>query len=208
MIIIQDADEREEIEYNMAMKKNAIFLLPLLLTSCSSNEAYKFFYGNMVVSSAAMPYEKIEGKKIQWRNHEEEDYFTEIHIFSSAVSFDLFFADHSEYTIDEEERANLISSLHRDDLMLVFIFAQIPEGYSAYKRDNIQIKEDGVFKLITDNFYSYASRKNISYSFIDIKKEEGREKEIFSYTYLASSNYMNTLKEDSIRVIFQEHDPS
>jgi len=92
------------------------------------------------------------------------------------------------------------------DKMIVYIISQIPAGYKAYKRDNIQqTGNDGKVVLITDNFYYYASRPEISYCNIDLKKDD-TVKDDYSYSFYYSlyTDYSSIIKEDSIRVILNE----
>lgn len=108
------------------------------------------------------------------------------------------------YSFNNKEIEKNIS--FQEDEMLVYFFVQIPKGYEAFKRNNIQgiLPNEKDQILLTDNFYFYGSRPNIFYCNIDIKREETvTQDHLFSFYFSISSTFSSLVTEDTIRLIYQ-----
>ncbi len=180
------------------------------LFSCKSslnNNCYQCYIGNMIVSSFTMPYAKISDHPCLVKTKDEEinskAFYYNTYVINTERELTSFYSL-SGVSVDTKEITD--NNPLTADKMIVYIISQIPAGYKAYKRDNIQqTGNDGKVVLITDNFYYYASRPEISYCNIDLKKDD-TVKDDYSYSFYYSlyTDYSSIIKEDSIRVILNE----
>lgn len=149
------------------MKKRILPLLLLLLSSCSDQGLYHY-YGNMAMPSFSVPYDSLDGRACLNAFDEDDTttYYCDIEVLKTQEEVDLFFsAPDLSYS---EEDYDLYHTLP-EGMEYVLLLSQIPDGYLAYKRDNIQYPtEDGEIP-ISDNFYCRPYRDDISYFFIDLR---------------------------------------
>lgn len=154
----------------------------------------------MVVSTMKMNYNALTEKPITWNQNDTDfDYFANVFTVTTQEELTAFQTETPFFENPNKENLTLSAGN-----MEVLVFAQIPAGYTAYKRDNVQFeKDDGKIVMVTDNFYFYQSRPELVYSFIDIKKDkESKEPSVFSYYYVISDEYKSQMKVDNIRVLF------
>lgn len=193
------------------MKTKTLLLSLFLFTSCSKNNApidcYQCFLGNMIVSSISMDYSSINKKQIQ---HDDfildKDYYSNYYVINNNVELNNFYSN-NELNIDENEK-NRNLSFDEENKSRCYFINQIPKGYKAYKRNNVQqeLKDESIV-LITTNFYYYLSNTDISYCYIDIKKDDSvKEDYIYSFFYEYDKYYANIIKNNSIRIIYNLED--
>ena len=160
-------------------------LLCLLLCSCEAKDrCYKCSPGAMVVSSFVLPFEEISQTSFQEETLPEgvDPTYINFYLLSSLEEKEGFYMEYGEVIDDKEE--NYVLSLPQDQKILYGI-AQIPAGYLAYKRDNVQdtIKDEWI--LVTDNLYCYHNQPEIFYLQIDITKSDLlTEVGTFSFYYI------------------------
>jgi hypothetical protein len=191
-------------------KAPSVILFALsLLFSCQSKAGacYQCFYGNMEVSSVKLPYETIRQKPLQKnftdKATENTVYYADIFVLNEQQDVDDFFkvsglsVDPKEY----ETRKTL-----PEGAMDLYVIAQIPEGYQAYKRYNKQHTDtSGATVLWTENFFYYVSRPEISYCEIDIRKDSTvLSPSVFTLYYRLPSSDSSQLTSSSIRPILTD----
>ena len=85
----------------------------------------------------------------------------------------------------------------------VIVLAQIPEGYESFKRENIQSTDDkGNMIIISDNFYSFSSRPEINYFFIDLKYDTEKKEHVSAFLFEVSRKYLSTISSTTIRPVY------
>lgn len=208
------------------IKRRVLFLvLPFLLGSCSpSLGEYRRYYGNMALTSFSLPYESIDGKAIltddfrfrllEEREEAEENpevvpsseklleeiFFADIFVLSNQEDVDTFFAM-EDLTFEEEDKEKY--SLLPEGIFYVLLISQIPEGYMAYKRNNIQgVDEEGNAVIISDNFYAYANRTDIHYFFIDLERDLQADYHVQSFLFEVSMDRIEEFQGETIRPIY------
>lgn len=188
----------------MKPKKTVLFLLTLSLSSCTyiRSGCFQCFYGNMIVSSCSMEYGYIKEKQVEVSHEDpEEKYYFNVFPITSQEQLNDFYLNTPSLIYDQSERDRY--GTLPEDSMYLFFFVQIPQGYDAYKPNNKQKTTPEGTIMITENFYYYESRPEISYSLVNLK--ENKEKEntsVFSYFYIVDSQYQDRLKIDNLRVLF------
>lgn len=153
-----------------------------------------------MVSSFSMPEEDINEKKIQKENISGE-YYANMYFLSSQDDVNKFYSN-QDFSISATEKET--NRKLKETMMLVYFIMDIPKGYKAYKRNNIQgeLVDQGL-TLLTDNFYYYASKPTIFYCMLDLKKDDSiTEQGIYSFYYQTSRKYKDLLNLDSIRIIY------
>lgn len=183
------------------MKKRNIIILSFLLSSCNGNyRGYKNYIGNMYVSDAKKDFSTINSKKINDK-YDLGDYYVDVYSFDIDNKEDFFKESDIEFSDSEIKKFDGYK-----DYDVVYFFTQIPSGYQAYKRDNVQgylyIDEQ---TLLTDNFYYFISRE-IYYCDIDIVKNINYiEPYVFSFYFLIEKDLYLDIKVDDIRVNYYLH---
>ena len=176
-----------------------------LLFGCQNgtkDQTYILYYGNMITSSIRLRYDAITDKTIQCENTDiPNSYHANFYVLSDAKSIQTFFAT-SGLTIDAGEKSSL--SVPSKNTMTIIAIAQIPSGYTPFKRNNVQkTLKDGTVQMITDNFYSYTYRPTLSFLEFDIRKDDASTAaSVFSVVYSVSSSYKSDLIATSIRPFF------
>lgn len=186
------------------MRKKILFPLALSLTLSSCSTAYKtsytIYFGNMYVSQDSYNYQAVNQKLCQndFDDDLTKEYHANINFFYDQESLNDFKQDENYY--DHAEEINIPT-----DHFLIYFFVQIPASYQAVKRENIQyINEKDEEVLVTDNFYRLASRKDLSYCFVDLELDTTISSPyVFSFYYYVSNIYKNDLISDNIRIILQ-----
>lgn len=161
----------------------------------------------MYVSSGTRSYDKpaYTTKIIIDKVTEEKNtshYGEIIPLTSQKEAIDFFSTKGYSFSNKEIEK----NTVFQEDEILVYFFVQIPKGYEAFKRNNIQgiLPNEKDQILLTDNFYFYGSRPDIFYCNIDIKKEETiTQDHLFSFYFSISTVFSTLVKEDTIRLIYQ-----
>lgn len=185
--------------------KTLLISLASLLVSCGKSvekNCYQCFLGNMIVSSFDLAESEIEDKKIQNEvTSSDNEYYANIYLLKTQEDVDEFFKTNTA-NIDMKE-------IHEyralpENMMMTYFIAEVPEGYKAYKRSNIQgeLMDQGLI-LLTDNFYYYASKPDIFYCQIDLKPEPVNTSiTTFSFFYYMSSRYSDVIKSENIRILY------
>lgn len=187
----------------MKKKLSISFLALTLLSGCGQSvetNTYRCYLGKMMVSSFSMPEEDINEKKIQKENISGE-YYANMYFLPSQDDVNKFYSN-QDFSISATEKET--NRKLKETMMLVYFIMDIPKGYKAYKRDNIQgeLVDQGL-TLLTDNFYYYASKPTIFYCMLDLKKDDSiTEQGIYSFYYQTSRKYKDLLSLDSIRIIY------
>ncbi len=153
-----------------------------------------------MVSSFSIAKDNISQKKVQSENIDGE-YYSNMYFLSSQKEVNDFYSNEN-YSISASEKET--NRKLKETLMLVYFIMDIPKGYKAYKRDNIQgeLVDQGL-TLLTDNFYYYASKPNVFYCMLDLKEDSSiTEDGIYSFYYLTSRKYQDLLSLDSVRIIY------
>ena len=192
------------------MKKNFLILLSLLLTSCEvfqtnyQKDCYKCYFGNEIVLSIIPPFELEDNKKLLQNDisKNNSDYYFSYYILNNNEEVDSFCLKEN-FKIPDENKNTLI--LDENEMELVFFF-QIPSGYLAYKRNNIQyqIKENEEI-FITDNFYTYNSNSNMAFCYVDVEENLYVFKDyIYSFVIKIDKNFASFNDEIDIRGIISD----
>ncbi len=193
------------------MKKTALlFVLFSLLSSCSQNEkdrCYQCYFGKMYLSSCSISYDEIDSLSIQDNLTDSSiTYYGNVYSLFTEKEKNDFYADSTmKFTEDEISKIKKYSG---DDLIEYFTI-QIPSGYKAIKRNNVQgyTKNDTNLVLLTDNFYYYSTRKNLLYCEINLEKDTKNTSEsVFSFYFVLSDVFKEQLSSSSIRLIYHEYD--
>ncbi|MCR4697830.1 MAG: hypothetical protein K5762_00540, partial [Bacilli bacterium] len=183
------------------------------LVSCNTSNiapCFECYIGSMYLSQAKMDYSRIAQIEIIDNVTTEEGQEREVY-------------KANEYVVDFEERnsffsndlftfpdSEVIKNKNKDtDITLVYFFVQIPAGYEAYKRDNVQgyITDSDKQVLLTNNFYYYANRQDIFYCDIDLKKNsEIQSPYVFSFYFEMDYTLNLELSSTTTRVLYKLHD--
>lgn len=180
--------------------KNKIkyLLLVLLLTSCNTT-GYQNYLGKMYLSSSSMNYDDISTINILNKEIESQStFYGETYLISKGSSLP------STVTVSsaEEEKINKLN----DETNMLYVFTQIPSGYKAYKRDNVQKKLDNQEVLVTDNLYYFLNNLNLYYCEIDLTLDETiSENYVFAFYFVYSNSLDIKLSSDNVRLIYKLH---
>ncbi len=191
----------------------------ILLTGCSDATSYKIYYGKMLTSSGTMKYSDISEKEIDNHLGTEETivtdeygeyvyevfYYCNLYFLKTEDDLDVF-SNTSKINVPVSELTTVSSDF--DNYFYIYFFAQIPAGYQAYKRENIQTTDtSGTTVLITPSFFSYANRTQIAYCFIDVEEDETVEDDyVFAFYYQVEREYEEELTVDTVRVVLDTED--
>lgn len=188
------------------MKKNLFLSLALgrSLASCTTKTkaaCYQCYYGSRRVSNARPAFETIHEKEL---NRNLKDTALDSYYFSVSS-----FSDQHDYLSFQQTR---IWKNHQPDkidfapnTMVLYFFVQIPNGYRAFKRNNIQaLNTDGDKVLLTDNFFFYRSRPELSICYIDVVKDEEASENVFSFYYTLPVSFKSQRKAENIRAFLSD----
>lgn len=189
------------------IKKHLIFLFSFFLISCqnsSLSKCYQCYFGKMYLSSGSMDYNSITKTEIIDKHTNSGTHFGNIEIISeNEEALDFLLNENYHFSAIE-----ISKNLELDSNILIYFFVQIPKGYEAFKRNNVQghIKEDDGQILLTDNFYYYASRDNQFYCDIDIKENKEKEESVFAFYFSLSKDFLPMISNGKIRLIYNLSD--
>lgn len=192
------------------IKKSALLLTFFsLLFSCSQKEkdlCYQCYFGRMYLSYCGISYDEIDSIAIQdnLTNSASTHYGNVYSLFTEEEKNNFFFESAMNFS---EEEVTKIKKYSGDDLIEYFSI-QIPSGYKAIKRDNVQgsIKEDTDLVLLTDNFYYYSTRKKIIYCMIDLEKDTTiSSPSVFSFYFVLSDVFKEQISSSTIRLIYHDY---
>lgn len=196
------------------MKNKLIVISSLILsiTSCKlgltdyQKKCYQCFYGNEIELKLDYKYSLGGNKKLlqnEIKDHEDEEYYFDYYLINNNKDLDSFYALDS-LVVKDEDRNHL--SLESESSEIVF-FCQIPKGYKAYKRDNIQYQVNESKEIfLTNNFYFYKTIEDIAFCYFDVKKDEGIEDNyIYSFVIKMHLDFNTFAKNTKIRGIISDH---
>jgi len=182
-------------------------LLSFLLLGCKKNAraCYQCFYGFQSVLSCSPSYESINQKKMQM------DFDPEAPEGDYHVEYSWIRGPQELQSWEETTRVSLSSSdrrileLDEGEAELV-VFAQIPKGYKAYRRNPVQEETEDGETLVTNGFYFYRNRTYLSYLYIDVLEDsEATLPSVFSFNIRVFSDAIDVLSGTEIRTILTNH---
>lgn len=178
--------------------KNKIkyLLLVSILTSCNTT-GYQNYLGKMYLSSSSMNYDEISTIAILNKEFESVNtFYGETYLISKGISL----PSNITFSNAELEKINNLN----DETSMLYVFTQIPSGYKAYKRDNVQKKLDNKEVLVTDNLYYFLNNLNFYYCEIDLKVDETiTENYAFAFYFIYSTALDIKLSSDNVRLIYK-----
>ena len=188
------------------MKKNLFLCLSLTrrMTSCTKEEktaCYQCYYGNRIVSKAAPAFDSIEGKELERdiKNAAFDSYYFSVTAITSEQD-KLSFESHRIWKDNQKDNRELPNGYRA-----LYFFVQIPNGYRAFKRNNIQSQNPkGDLVLLTDNFYYYRSRPELSICYIDVVQDSEAAENVFSFYYLLPIRFQEIRKIENIRAFLSD----
>ena len=190
------------------MKKNLFLSLILArgLSSCTNKTmvaCYQCYYGSRRVSNARPSFGSIQEKKL---NRNLKDTALDSYYFSVKS-----FTDQHDYLSFQQKRNWKEHTPDKIDFSpntrVLYFFAQIPSGYRAYKRNNIQaLNRNGEKVLLTDNFFFYRSRPELSICYIDVVKDKETSENVFSFYYTLPIRYKDQRKTENIRAFLSDQE--
>ncbi|HIU70997.1 MAG TPA: hypothetical protein IAC60_05425 [Candidatus Enterosoma merdigallinarum] len=197
----------------MPKRRLLLLLSAFFLSSCSMpQDNYRLYYGNMAMPSFSIPYVFVDEKVCQdaftppqeeGEEKEATTYYCNIDTLSSQAAVDEFFLQKDlSYNPEDVQQYRILPR----NVFYVILFCQIPGGYQAYKRKDIQaVDENGNPIIISDNFYCYRSRPELNYFFIDIKKDPSHpNSSVRSFLFQVDKAYLDTVREETIRPILYD----
>ncbi len=193
-----------------AIKRSALLLTFFsLLFSCSQKEkdlCYQCYFGRMYLSSCEIGYDEIHSIAIQDNlTNSSSTYYGNVYSLLTEEEKNDFFLDSTMNFTDEE--VSKIKKYSGDDLIEYFSI-QIPSGYKAIKRNNVQgyIKNDTDLVLLTDNFFYYSTRKNLLYCLIDLEKDETvSSPSVYSFYFVLADVFKEQLSSSTIRLLYHDY---
>ena len=167
---------------------------------------YRCYYGHQIETLTTISYNKINQKEIQNNVADltlETPLYFNYYLTENNDDLALFYTNDglsintqekdSEFTFSEEKPA------------ILFIFAQIPQGYRAFKRNNRQNDQEGEEVMVTENFYYYENKPDISYLFFDIKKDSTiTSSYVYSFIFKIYKTFSGNFDYTNIRGIFTD----
>ena len=192
---------------NTASKALLTSLLSFLLCSCQSDKVncYQCYFGNMYLSDASTSYDQIQMIENTTRCSQqfEETFYSDVFIIKTREELETLYQDEDYYFPEDDEGKTRFKP---NENIIVYFFVQIPKGYLAYKRDNVQDYlngRDGI-TLLTDNFYYYTSRKDMLYCVVDLKKGDSKENSVFSFFFEIPFVYRSILDVNHLNIILSD----
>ncbi len=197
----------------MNMKKTRMIILsalvPVLLSCRNANlsPCYQCYMGKMYLSDATKTYDSIKNHYIQ----DDVTDFTASHYGDNYLINDTNDLDRFRKTegisLPESEYLTVKEKIKSE--YVEYFFVQIPSGYKALKRNNVQgyIRKDEGQILLTDNLFYYEPKKEEIYCLIDIKKDETvASPYVFSFYFSIPTELIDVLKNGSTRLIYHDAD--
>jgi hypothetical protein len=196
----------------MAKKTGYLLILGLstLLFSCSSltgSDVYRCFYGNAIETKTTLSYQAITQKELQnnLKDYSGKDTFSFSYAFcKTQAEVTQFLQTTSGLQVDPAEAKN--DFVLAADNGFLFAYAQIPEGYHAFKRNNQQESQsDGSEILVTESFFYYGKRPSISYLYFDVLEDPTiLQPSVFAVVYRINGTYLKNLDTTGIRGILSD----
>ena len=183
------------------MKKKSIFLLLPLLVSCEQS-GYQIYLGNQILSGAKMDISSLSMREEHLRLKEEvnDTYYANVYVQTSQEELDAFYKQGFVPKEEQEKYPSLAEGKER-----VYFFISLPPHYQFRRRDNIQGKilgdENNI--LLTDNFYTYSTRDNLFFCYVDVVYDEsiiGKSEISFFYTISSKAQF----EPEEVRVFVNE----
>ncbi len=160
----------------------------------------------MYLSSCEIGYDEIHSIAIQDNlTNSSSTYYGNVYSLLTEEEKNDFFLDSTMNFTDEE--VSKIKKYSGDDLIEYFSI-QIPSGYKAIKRNNVQgyIKNDTDLVLLTDNFFYYSTRKNLLYCLIDLEKDETvSSPSVYSFYFVLADVFKEQLSSSTIRLLYHDY---
>lgn len=189
------------------MKSPKILLLTMLfsltnLFSCMNENSFINYIGTMRESSLQNHFSTQE-KQI---NDEalpalEQDYYIDLYFLNNIEEL-LEFYSTIGISCDQREQ-DFVLTQSKENAVL-YGLASIPQGYRAYKPNDIQILMDNVISLVTPSFYYYASNPDLYYLNIELQPDNTiKETYKYSFFYLINSSFDKNLNLENIRVLYR-----
>lgn len=191
------------------MKTKHILLITLstltMLTSCNTtfqSKYYLSYIGRMFITNIKEEYSSISDIKIVDKvTNTNKEYYAKENKFYTKEELKEFYDQHTSILTTRE--TNIIN---QNELSYFYLYyqIQIPKGYTAYKRENIQANINNTSEqvLITDNLYYYASNQDILYCEIDLKDDKEKVESIFTFYFEIYKDNENILKNSKTRIIY------
>jgi hypothetical protein len=159
----------------------------------------------MYLSDASTSYDQIQMIENTTRCSQqlEETFYSDVFIIKTREELETLYQDEDYYFPEDDEGKTRFKP---NENIIVYFFVQIPKGYLAYKRDNVQDYlngRDGI-TLLTDNFYYYASRKDMLYCVVDLKKGDSKENSVFSFFFEIPFVYRSILDVNHLNIILSD----
>ena len=190
-------------------KLSSLFLLPFLFScrNTSLSPCYQCYMGKMYLSDATKRYDSIKSMTIQDDITKGNGaFYGDGYILKTLKEINLF-AERDDIEIQETEIEKIKTKI--DDEIIEYFFVQIPSGYKAEKRYNVQgyIKKDEGQTLLTDNFFYYEPKKEELYCLIDIKKDEAvTSSYVFSFYFSIPKELSDILDGGTTHLIYHDAD--
>lgn len=188
-----------------------IFVSLLSLTtliSCNNSKiapCFECYIGSMYLSSSTMNYDSINQIEIVNNNEDDRNHYKANEYVIPFENRNAFFSD-NQFTFPDSE---VIKNKNKDtNITFIYFFVQIPAGYEAFKRDNVQgyITDENKQVLLTDNFYYYTNREDIFYCDIDLRLNQHITSHyVFSFYFEMDSSLNLALSSSTTRVLYKYH---
>lgn len=159
----------------------------------------------MYVSSAMKKYDQIQSIEINDDvTSSKSSFYGDTYLLKEKEELKRFYQD-KDITLPTEEYTNVLSLI--EDEYIEYFFVQIPAGYKASKRNNVQgyIKQDEGQVMLTNNFYYYEPKKENLYCFIDIEKDDlVLEATTFSFYFAMPKELDEILSQGTIHLLYYD----
>lgn len=182
------------------MKKKRIpFISSLIILLVSCSNGYKEYFGNIYESKYTSD-EEIKDVRIMQNKTIRGDYYANIITIQNQERLDKFYSDEkNSFSSEEIKRYRILP----DGYAYLFFRFDVPDGYSYYRRDNIQVKQGKEEVLLSDNFYRYVDDLDMYYCNIDLKIDEKAVEEEHSFFYILPSTFFNYFEVNSLRMLYR-----
>ena len=189
------------------MKHNFFHLLvisstALTLASCHIKGTYQCFLGGMLLSDFYVT-GTLAGKTIQQDALPDitTPHWINLYFLNSIDELDSFYQTDGRNS-SQKERTHCATKIV--DHAIIYACAEIPEGYNAFKKNDVQAEKDNQTVLVTPSFYYYSSEPNIHYLNIELKRDTTEKKRsLFSFYYILDEEYKHKLSYDNIRILYR-----
>lgn len=173
----------------------------LSLLGCHFQGTYQSFLGGMLISDF-QEYEPIVGKEIHqdFLSENNSSYYINLYFLNDGEELTHFYS-HEGTSCPQSEREFCQDRIETNAIL--YACTQIPEGYRAFKKNDIQFDKDGKKVLVTPSFYYYNSKPGIYFLNIDLTVDPLASLSNFSFFYVLDSDYKEVLSYDNIRILYQ-----